>query len=155
MATKPFFVSQNEIDYIDKVNEELIDEIVGQTVDIYKITIDDTEDNIYGESSTKYFDKGFRVNCLILFNAPEAEMMEGVGTDINTSIEMYFHRNSLKDSNFYPEIGDIVDWNNFYWEMNSVTEPQLIAGHQNFKHDIIVNAHRIRRSALQIEERPK
>ena len=34
-ATKPFFVSQNEIDYIDKVNEELIDEIVGQAVDIY------------------------------------------------------------------------------------------------------------------------
>ena len=154
-ASKPFFVSQNEIDFIDKVNEELIDEVIGQTVDIYKITIDDSDENIYGESSTKYFDTGFRVNCLILFNAPEAEMMEGVGTDINTSIDLYFHRNSLKDSNFFPEIGDIVDWNDFYWEMNGVTEPQLIAGHQGFRHDIIVTAHRIRRSALQIEERPK
>ena len=155
MATKPFFVSQNEIDFIDKVNEELIDEVVGQTVDIYKITVDNTEENLYGESSTKHFDTGFRVNCLILFNAPEVEMMEGVGTDVNTSIDLYFHRNSLKDSNFFPEIGDIVDWNDFYWEMNGVTEPQLIAGHQGFRHDIIVTAHRIRRSALQIEERPK
>ena len=154
-ATKPFFVSQNEIDYIDKVNEELIDEIVGQTVDIYKITVDNTEENIYGESSTKYFDTGFRVNCLILFNPPVAEMMDDIGTDINTSIELYFHRKSLKDSNFFPEIGDIVDWNDFYWEINGVTEPQLIAGHHNFRHSITATAHRIRRSALQIEERPK
>ena len=50
--TKPFFVPQKEVDLFDAMNEELIDEIVGQTVDIYKISIDDTEENMYGESST-------------------------------------------------------------------------------------------------------
>ena len=39
MATKPFFVPQKEIDLIDSMNEELIDEIVGQFVDIYKLSI--------------------------------------------------------------------------------------------------------------------
>ena len=42
-ATKPFFVASKEIEFIDSVNEELIDEIVGQTVDIYKITVDNTD----------------------------------------------------------------------------------------------------------------
>ena len=110
---------------------------------------------MYGESSTKYYDQGFRVNCLILFNPPVAEMMDDIGTDINTSIELYFHRKSLKDSNFYPEIGDIVDWNDFYWEIGSVTEPQLIGGHQKYKHSIKALANRSRLSSLQIEERPK
>ena len=155
MATnKPFFVPQKEVDLFDAFNEELIDEIVGQTVDIYKISIENTEENMYGESTTKYYDQGFRVNCLINYIEPEI-LQDDMGPDLNTSIEMYFHRTTLSEANFYPEIGDIVDWNGHYFEMNSVTEPQLIAGHQNFKHSIIAVAHRSRLSSLQIEERPK
>ena len=152
MANKPFFVPQKEIDMIDSMNEELIDEIIGQTVDIYKINVENTNENIYGESSTKYYDKGFRVNCLIQFDEPEINLDE-FGTDVNATIEMYFHRTTLVEANFFPEVGDIIDWNGFYWEMNGVTEPQLVAGHQNFKHQIKANAHRIRNSSLQIEQR--
>ena len=68
-ATRPFFISQNEINLIDSMNEELIDEMVGQVVDIYKVNTSHTKDNIYGESTTKYFNVGFRVNCLIRYNA--------------------------------------------------------------------------------------
>ena len=154
--TSPFFIPQKEINMIDSMNEELIDEIVGQSVDIYKVSIDNTEENVYGESTTKYYDQGFRVNCLILFNEPEI-IQDDFGADENASIEMYFQRNNLSSGslNFYPEIGDIVDWNKFYFEINAVTEPQLIAGHQNFKHQIKATAHRSRLSSLQIEERPK
>ena len=154
--TSPFFVPQKEIDVIDSMNEELIDEIVGQSVDIYKVSIDNTDENIYGESTTKYYEVGFRVNCLILFNEPEVEQDE-FGMDEKSDIEMYFQRNNLASGslNFYPEAGDIVDWNSFYWEINGTTEPQLIAGHPNYKHSIKATAHRARLSSLQIEERPR
>ena len=152
--TKPFFVPSKEIELIDVMNEELIDEIVGQTVDIYKISVDDTEENLYGESTTKYYDKGFRVNCLINYIEPEM-LQDEFGADLNTAVELYFHRTTLKEAGFYPEVGDIVDWNDFYFEINSITEPQLIAGHQNFKHQIKAIAHRSRLSSLQIEERPR
>ena len=59
---------------------------------------------------------------------------------------------TLSEANFYPEIGDVAEWNGFYWEINSVTEPQLIGGHTEYKHQIKANAHRIRLSSLQIEE---
>ena len=154
MATRPFFIPQKEINFIDSVNEELIDNIVGQAVDIYKISVDDTEENMYGESLTKYYDRGFRVNCLILFNEPEM-LQDDFGADLNTTVEMYFHRTTLVEAGFFPEVGDIVDWNNYYFEINSVTEPQLIAGHPTFKHQIKAVAHRSRLSNLQIEERPK
>ena len=153
-SNKPFFIPTKEIELFDAMNEELIDEIVGQTVDIYKISIDDTDENIYGESSTKYYDQGFRVNCLINWSEPVVEQDE-FGAALNTSVELYFHRTTLSEAGFFPEVGDIVDWNDFYFEINAVTEPQLIAGHQNFKHQIFATAHRSRLSTLQIEERPK
>ena len=155
--TKPFFVPQKEFDLINSMNEELIDEVVGQSVDIYKVSVNNTEENVYGESTTKYYDVGFRVNCLILYNEPEVLQDEFGTADTNADIEMYFQRENLASGslNFYPETGDIVDWNNNYWEINGTTEPQLFAGHPNFKHQIKATAHRSRLSSLQIEERPR
>tara|TARA_B100000700_G_scaffold327110_1_gene440664 strand:+ start:550 stop:1023 length:474 start_codon:yes stop_codon:yes gene_type:complete len=154
--TKPFFVPQKEFDLINSMNEELIDEVVGQSVDIYKVNVERTDENLYGESTTKYYDIGFRVNCLILYNEPEI-IQDEFGADNNSSIEMYFQRENLSSGslNFYPENGDIVDWNDIYWEINGTTEPQLFAGHPNFKHQIKATAHRSRLSSLQIEERPR
>ena len=154
--TKPFFIPQKEFDLINQMNEELIDEIIGQSVDIYKLNIERTEDNLYGESTAKYYDIGFRVNCLINYNEPEI-VQEDFGADLDSSIELFFQRENLASGslNFYPEIGDIVDWNDQYWEINGTTEPQLIAGHEGYKHSIKATAHRARMSSLQIEERPR
>jgi aminopeptidase-like protein len=154
--TKPFFIPQKEFDLINAMNEELIDEIVGQSVDIYKVNVENTDENVYGESTTKYYDVGFRVNCLILYNEPDT-IQDEFGADLNSSIEMYFQRENLSSGslNFYPEISDIVDWNNFYWEINTTSEPQLFAGHPGYKHQIKATAHRARLSSLQIEERPR
>ena len=157
MATnKPFFVPQKEINLFDAMNEELIYDIVGQTFDIYKISVENTEENLYGESATKYYNVGFRVNCMINYNEPET-IQDEFGADTNSSIEMFFQRNNLASGslNFYPEVGDITDWNNHFWEIYSVTEPQLIAGHQGYRHSIVASAHRSRLSNLQIEERPR
>ena len=154
--TKPFFIPQKEFDLINSMNEELIDEIVGQSVDIYKVNVERTEDNLYGESTAKYYDVGFRVNCLINYNEPTVTQDE-FGADTNSSIEMFFQRENLASGslNFYPETGDIVDWNDYYWEINGTTEPKLFGGHPNFKHNIVATAHRSRLSSLQIEERPR
>jgi hypothetical protein len=157
MATQPFFVPQKEIELFDDMNEELIDEIVGQAIDIYKVSISETDTNIYGEAKgggAKTFESGFQVNCLIQYGEPDVDQNE-FGPDVNANIEMYFHRNSLSGSNFYPEIGDIVDWNGFYFEVNGVTEPQLIAGHPSYKHQVKATATRTRLSSINLEERPR
>ena len=86
-TTKPFFFSRNDVNLIDSVNEELIDQIVGQYVDIYKIDVDETKSNIYGESASKTYSRGFRVNCLLLYNEPEV-LQEEFGADLNSSVEM-------------------------------------------------------------------
>jgi len=42
MATQPLFTPHLDVDFIDSLNEELIDNVLGQYVDIYKVSIDDT-----------------------------------------------------------------------------------------------------------------
>ena len=92
----------------------------------------------------------------IMYNEPEV-IQDDFGADLSANIEMFFQRENLSSGslNFYPEIGDVVDWNDNYWEINGTTEPQLFAGHPNFKHNIVATAHRSRLSSLQIEERPR
>ncbi len=79
MATKPFFVPQKEINLIDAMNEELIDEIVGQYVDIYKINVENTDENLYGESTTKYYDEEwFAQRCSVCFSKDAVWKIVGV-----------------------------------------------------------------------------
>ena len=153
----PFFVPRKEMQMIDALNEELIDELIGQTVDIYKVSADETDVNMYGEavnSGEKTFENGFRVHCLINYEEPTTEIAEW-GSDTNSNIEMYFHNNSLSGSDFYPEIGDIADWNGVYYELNSVHEPQLIAGNPEYSHQVKAIANRIRLSSINLEERKR
>ena len=86
---------------------------------------------------------------------PEVEQFESIGADVNSTIDLNFQRNNLASGslNFF-EAGDICDWNNYYWEITGVTEPQLIGGSPSFSH-AIVHTHRSRLSSLQIEERPR
>ena len=155
MANKPFFLPEKEFNLFQDMNTELIDELIGQTVDIYKVEVEETDINVYGESDRKYFKEGFQVNCLILFNEPDTVADEMANPDLNASIEMYFQREALKGTGFYPEIGDIVNWNDFYFEINHTSEPQLIQGSPDYKHQVFSRAHRISLANLQIEERPR
>jgi hypothetical protein len=55
--------------------------------------------------------------------------------------------------NFYPEIGDIIFWNDRYYEINNVVQEQLLGGISEKSHSIICNAQYTRLSSLNIVER--
>ena len=148
---KPVKVEEGVDKTIENVYGEPKADRFDEIIDLLK------QGNIYGESTTKYFNVGFRVNCLIRYNAPEVEQFQEAGPDTNSTIDLMFQRNNLASGslNFFPEAGDICDWNDWYWEINGVTEPQLIGGHPNFSHAIKATAHRSRLSSINIEERPR
>lgn len=59
----------------------------------------------------------------------------------------------LRELNFYPEIGDIVFWNDRYYEVDNVVQEQLLGGQSEKSHSIIVNTHYTKITSLNIIQR--
>ena len=152
------FYSQKDIDTFDKFNKELVgnlsteqDGIINQPVIIYKVSVTDTEVNMYGETSQgKVFKPGVQIVALV--NAEDqTTTTDEFGPDLQQNAEFSFIRQSLVDINFVVEIGDVINWNNGYWEISSINENQLVGGQTDYNHSVICNTYLIRISHLNIE----
>ena len=53
----------------------------------------------------------------------------------------------------YPQVGDIVLWENAYFEISNIVENQYLGGQPEKNYSLISNAHMSRISKLNIVER--
>jgi hypothetical protein len=109
------------------INRELINNIIEQQVGYYKISLDKTEANLYGEALLKTYNDPVLVNCLIERTPPEWKETD-FGTDVTQDITVRFLRDILVDTQLYPEVGDVVLWQDDYYEVDGVVENQLVVG---------------------------
>lgn len=150
----PRFVTQRDFEFIQHITRELIDETMDVAVILYKIVVGSTTVNIYGEATSKQRYSPVKVNAIIEYNKNIVERDEGFGTNQDQQVQFRFARRMLQEVNTYPEIGDIVGYNNNYYEIHNITETQLIAGKPGFNTAIICAAHLTRRTSIDIEEAP-
>ena len=153
------FISQKDIDTFDKINKELVgnlltaqDGYINQTVVVYKISVNETETNMYGEACKgKIFNPGVQLACIV--DAADMEYnTDEFGPDLRQTATFAFLRQSLVDVDYVVDIGDVIEWNESYWEIGSLNENQLVAGQQSNSHSIIANTFMIRVANLNIEE---
>ena len=153
------YYPQKDLDTIDKFNRELLGEpnidkdgIINQTVIVYKVSVYDTESNMYGESSEgKVYKTGVQIPCLITPSDFDYNTDE-FGPDRRQNVEFAFQRDYLVEIDFRPNIGDIVKYNDGYFEINTFNENQLVGGQTDNNHSIVATAHLTRLSTLNIEE---
>ena len=127
------YYPQKDLDTIDKFNRELLGEpnidkdgIINQTVIVYKVSVYDTESNMYGESGGgKVYQAGVKLSCIIEAGDFDWETNE-FGPDSRQEVQFHFQRDMLIDVDFRPDIGDIVSWNLGYFEIISTNENQLV-----------------------------
>ena len=152
------YYPQKDIDTFDRFNKELVgdlstgkDGVINQTVVVYKVSVYDTETNMYGETAGgKIFKPGVQLACLIAADE-QTTTTDEFGPDLQQSGLFSFVRKSLVDISFVLEIGDIIDWNSGYWEISSISENQLVGGQTDYNHSVICNAFLQRISSLNIE----
>jgi hypothetical protein len=148
----PRFVSQNDFLFFQHINREIVVDVVDVEVVLYKIINDIANVNIYGESTTKARYRGISLNALIKYPKTQPGS-EGFGYDTNQpGVEFRFVRKILQDVDVYPETGDIIKYNENYYEIDNTNEIQLIAGRPEYNHNIICETHLTRKSSLNIEE---
>jgi hypothetical protein len=149
------YYSERDLIFINSINAELTRNIIQTLAVCFKIAADTTQTNIYGESSPeegKTFYDGVELSCLIERNDPSTDD-EGFGPDRDQSVVFRFRENTCKDANYYPQVGDLILFNNRYHEINNVIQEQLLGGQADKSHSIICNTHYSRLSKINLVER--
>jgi hypothetical protein len=146
------FALSRDIRFFESIARELVDVVVETSVVLYKLIIEDSKTNLYGESLNKTYYQGLECTAMIEREQSTSDY-EGFGPDKNQLVEFRFNRFTLEDKGFYPEVGDIIFHNNGYYEIDNIREDQLIGGQVENKFSIICSTFMTRRSTIQTEMR--
>ena len=124
------FGSNRDFDLLVGINRELLHDIIEQEILYRKLSIDDMHTNIYGEAMEKMYQQAVKVNCLIT-RGDQIIDIEEFGPDLGREASFAFIRQDLTDKTVVPEVGDIVEWHNDFYEVDTVRENQLFLGSDN------------------------
>lgn len=124
------FGSQNDFNTMMGINYELIKDVISQAVGYYKISLVDTKINLYGESLSKQYIGPVLLNCLIERGDFSTDVKDQV-LDRSRPVTFRFLRSMMVDANVYPETGDIIMYNELYYQVDNVNSNQLFLGKNN------------------------
>ena len=148
----PKFISERDVRFFKHIARELVDDVVQTAIVLYKVNLTDTRINLYGEAVDKTWHRGVEMYVLI-DKEPGTTEYEGFGPESQQSITFKFDRFACEEKNLYPEIGDVIYFDNSYYEINYTYEVQFSGGQPVNNFSIVVNTFLANRSTLGIEER--
>lgn len=121
------FGSGRDASLIRKLNTELMRRWIDTEIEFYKLSMNDTPDNIYMETDSKKYFQPVKFHCTVLKEPREIAAAES-GLDSNRLGTFAFIRNDLKDANIVIEIGDLIWWDGDYYEIDNVNGSQYWSG---------------------------
>jgi len=121
------FGSRKDFGLITKMNRELLQDIIEQEVAFYKLALQETQSNLYGESLEKTFFTPLIMQCIIT-RGDQVYTTDDFGPDINRELTFAFLRDDFVDLNMVPEVGDIIMLSESYYEIDAVVENEFFFG---------------------------
>ena len=147
----PLFNRVRDISLFDHINRELIIAIIDTVITVYKINAYENKEDLNGETLNKVYFPDVTVAGLIEHDAPGYDNDE-FGVDISQTITIKFHKNSLEDFGLYPEVGDIIVWNEHSFEITAAVEDQFVGGQTDRKHSILCSCVRVKETVARVVE---
>lgn len=155
MGLKGRYFSARDLKLVAQFNAELMGDIIEQLIQIYKISPEETETNMYGETSGKtgkWYYPAIQISALVDRADMETEY-DDFGPNRKQDYVFKMREKMLQQLNFYPEIGDVIFFNDRYYEVDNVVQEQLLGGQSDKSHSIICNTHYAKYTSLNIMER--
>jgi len=133
----PLFLGKKERDYVKQINDELIENVIGQQIVYYPISLEHTDFHpVYGEAIQKNFLNPIRVYALVEWQGYETETTN-LGVDRKSKITIHFHKRRLtEDQDLFVREGDFVAYGDSYYEITTLNEPKQLFGQINHQMEI-------------------
>jgi len=90
------FALSRDIRFFESIARELVDVVVETSVVLYKLIIEDSKTNLYGESLNKTYYQGLECTAMIERESSTTDY-EGFGPDKNQLVEFRFNRFTLEE----------------------------------------------------------
>ena len=149
------FGGMRDAKFLAAINSELINAIIDTEIEFYKLIVERSASNLYGESESKSYYDSILIPCVITKEGKTATM-DDYGHSYTRTAQFAISRDILERASFYPEVGDIVFWDNEYYELDNVDANQYFAGKNpdtwpngsshGYSVSIICNAHATRQT---------
>jgi hypothetical protein len=150
----PKFISDRDVRFFKHIAREIVDDVIENFCVLYKVNLTDTKVNLYGEAIGKTWHTGVSLNVLI-DKQQQAQNYEGFGPNTNQTVSYKFDRFMLEEKNMYPEVGDVIYFDQSYYEINNVYEVQYTGGLPQYNFSVVCDTFMVSKSLLNIEERIK
>jgi hypothetical protein len=122
------FGGSRDISVFRYVNRELLGNVITQQCALYKFSLEQTTVNMYGEASGgKFLEGPYLFNSLIEVNGTTSPVSE-LGVDFDWGVIVSFLRDDLVAANVHPEVGDIILYQESYFEIDNTNETQYFVG---------------------------
>jgi len=121
------FGTQRDAKFLASINAELLNAIIDTEIEFYKLVVEQSNSNIYGESTSKTYFDSILIPVLITKETKNANMDE-FGHSYNRTAQFGISRDILERAGFYPEVGDIVKWDSEFYELDNIDANQYFAG---------------------------
>lgn len=121
------FGSARDASMLRSVNRELINRYIDTEVGFYKLNLQATKTNIYDESDDKVYYDLLRINAIILKDTKTTQGDE-YGIDYVRNGTFAFLRDDLIPRNIVMEVGDIIDYDGEYFEIDNTSATQYFRG---------------------------
>jgi len=181
----PKFFHNRDIDFLKTISEEVVDYVVEQWITLFKMSVGESKTNLYGESIGKVYHEPATLMCIV-DREPQTIVHEGFGSDKEQAVTFAFNRQRLRTHEIpnirtinnnripakaiqnakygYPQIGDIIIFDNTYYEISNVQEEKLLGGSplvfpegetesDDNRMSLVVTAHKVRKTSVQITDR--
>lgn len=122
------FGGSKDNDLFKCLNRELMGNIISQQSALYKFILPKTKTNIYGEVKDEAYYMGpVLLNCLIARD-PQSYDQGDLDTNYSRAITFRFLRDDLIDAEVMTELGDIILYQEAYYEIDGIVDNQFVVG---------------------------
>lgn len=155
------FGGKRDMALFSKINKELITDIIDTEVYYYKIILEDTKRNLYGEGKDKVYYSPVKIPTLVDRTNAE-QIFDEFGSSYTRNVNFYFLRDTLVEKNILPEVGDVIEWNDEQHIVDVTFQNQFFAGknpetwdggdEHGYSVSIICETHVAKRSQLKLKD---